>query len=507
MIWVVVGPARNFSATAPLASFLILLVPAGMLTFLIWAVYETIHRGEPVTHRRGVLKWAFIALLMSGIGYVLVLSSKPQSRNPMSESATIAPDIAPIASPGATDMNPWIRFTFTAVELRDIAGARWLAIDYVDDVHGNCQKAFPWEATIPGFTATTRTSEFVKDDKGSPPVRHQRIEYRLPDSAPREQLERLRENLENALKQKSVRLELGENEVPVLLFELPGAEGGSFKAWVKVVPPLKVPTGSTSAMPGADRAGASAELWSPNLAPGEKPSLSDILQEARSLAQEGRHEEALQRHLWYHNHALEFEPGQAGVRLSFALSYWVELARRYPKAKEALVEIRDRGEQEFAGRGGYVELFSEISAINGYLGQKDATLTLFKSIQSRNFQLARQCYRSAEELLVEAGDYALCARFVADFQKRFESIRAARDRTMEIVNRTQGVDRTSLSKHAQQTFIKDARRLVEILVGTGRKADAENIRDQAVALLDVPELQSAVTDAEQKVASRSAPAR
>ena len=55
--------------------------------------------------------------------------------------------------------------------------------------------------------------------------------------------------------------------------------------------------------------------------------------------------------------------------------------------------------------------------------------------------------------------------------------------------------------------LKDTRQLVEILVGVGRKADAEEIRDQAVTVLDVPELQSAVTDAEQKVASRSAPAR
>jgi hypothetical protein len=247
-VWLVVAPARNFSATAPLASFLLLLVPAGMLTFLIWAVYATINKvaGEPVTHRRGVLKWAFISLLLSGIGYVLVLSNKPQRRSSEAESATIAPDIASIASQGPTDSNAWIRFTFTAVELRDVAGTRWLAIDYVDDVHGECQKAFPWEANIPGFKAETRTSAFLKQDKDSPQVRHQRIEYRMPDSAPRDQLEKLRENLEETLRQKSVRLELGENESPFLLFELPGAEGGSFKAWVKVVPPLEIPFGQSA---------------------------------------------------------------------------------------------------------------------------------------------------------------------------------------------------------------------------------------------------------------------
>jgi len=748
-----------------------------------------------------VLKWVFLGLLLAGLGAMLTLNSFRRE--------------APRAPSVTANTTPWIRFTFTAVELRDLAGARWLAIDYVDDVHGDCQKAFPWETTVPGFKAETRTTQFVKEDKDSPAVRHQRIEYRMPDSAPREQLDKLREDVEQALKQKSVRLE--SEESPFLLFELPRAEGGSLKAWVKVVPPLNldespaqgamtfgpavmrtlsfnesmqdgfldldtgrlltppkdiaalfqtayltrlewerksdpravkmrewlqangadfmacggehreglemrevvalaptvvsngvaVPFGFEQAdanylatrinrmlesaekqregsktiwllQPGFDprlntrqdsfcfrtrkgtvgilqilntvdnppglqirykllqeveavpplklspsqsaktdeaaeiriqlardqlavarervavgkatpmevveaehklavaeargdavtvaranlqlaeatlagarkryeaghipqselrsaegqraiaeielkealknpgvpsaalnttNTAASAELWSPKIDPGEKPNLNDMLQEARSLAQDGRYEEALQRHLWYHNHALEFEPSQSGVRLSFALSSWTELARRYPKAKAALVEIRDRGEREFAGGGGYFDLFSEISAINGYLGQKDATLALFKSIQSRNFQLARQCYRSAEDLLVEAGDYALCARFVPDFQKRFETIRATRERMLELADSAPAVNQTSLRKHAERTFVKDARQLVEILVGTGRKMDAEKIRDKAVAVLSVPELQSAVTDAEQKVVSRSAPAR
>jgi len=40
--------------------------------------------------------------------------------------------------------------------------------------------------------------------------------------------------------------------------------------------------------------------------------------------------------------------------------------------------------------------------------------------------------------------------------------------------------------------------LIEILVGVGRKAEAEGIRDQAVAVLNIPQLQSAVDDAEKR---------
>ncbi len=251
---------------------------------------------------------------------------------------------------------------------------------------------------------------------------------------------------------------------------------------------------------------ASAELWAPTLGPGEKPDLEQIRQEAANLAQEGRYEEGLQRLLWYHNHALQFEPSQSAVRLSFALSQWMELARRYPKAKEALVEVRDRGVGEFAQGGGYFDLFMEVAAINRELREPDATHALFKSIQARDPQLARQCYHAVEDLLVERGGYALCASFISNFQQRFESSRASRERMLAILDRTPEVNRASIRQGAEQSFIHDARKLIEILVGVGRKAEAADMHDQAVAVLNVPELQSAVTDAEQNVANHSAAA-
>ena len=63
----------------------------------------------------------------------------------------------------------------------------------------------------------------------------------MPDSVPRDQLERLRDDVAKALNQKSFRLELGEEKE---LFELVTAEGGSLKARIKVVPPVE---------PGADK--------------------------------------------------------------------------------------------------------------------------------------------------------------------------------------------------------------------------------------------------------------
>ena len=56
-----------------------------------------------------------------------------------------------------------------------------------------------------------------------------------------------------------------------------------------------------------------------------------------------------------------------------------------------------------------------------------------------------------------------------------------------------------MGQMATNNFVGQVCKLVEILVATGHKADAEKIRDEAVTVLDDPRLQSAVSDAEQKI--------
>ena len=214
----------------PMVARLMLLVPVGAITFAIWAVYAAVRWGgnKPPSERRGVLKWVYLALLLFGVA----LTFLPR---PVRQMTGAQPQPILHTEP-ATPVTPWIRFTFTAVELREVQGVRWLAIDYLDDVHGECQKAFPWEATIPNFKAETRTTEFFKESKdSSPAVRHQRVEYRLPDSVSRPEAEVFAQNVGIDLRQKSFRLELGEEK---LLFDFYPEQGGSLKARIKVTPPL-----------------------------------------------------------------------------------------------------------------------------------------------------------------------------------------------------------------------------------------------------------------------------
>ena len=264
---------------------------------------------------------------------------------------------------------------------------------------------------------------------------------------------------------------------------------------------------------------ASVETWSPALAPGEKPDFANILSETRGFMEQGNYEEALQRFIWYHNHS-KFDPAQAGVRNSFALSDWVELGRRYPKAMQALLEIRDADTREFSVGRGYFDLFMEVSSINRELQDPDETLALFQQVEAGDKKLAQQCFGLVEGLLVQHGEYEKCLGYLGDPQAAFERIRqswqqmktfeeqsAARQEQMK---QFQEMAKTNPlyahipmlpgpPKFADDNFVAQTRQLIEILVATDHNADAEKIRDEAVGILDDPRLKSAVSDAEQKI--------
>ena len=274
---------------------------------------------------------------------------------------------------------------------------------------------------------------------------------------------------------------------------------------------------------------ASTETWSPTLAPGEKPDPQKILDDAKSLMAKGDYESALQRHLWYFNHALEYNSGLTGVRLSFALSDWVELARCYPKALQALTEIHDRDTQKLVEGRGYSDLFSDVNSINNYLNDPDATYALFKTLDAKDPKLAQQCYFYAESLLVQKGEYALCRKYMGEPQIRFNLIQIGWETELDVQKRMartrelmakqtadvkQKSGRTNawsppdnsamMKKSADDRFVDQTRQLIEILVATDGNADAGKIQGEAVGMFDDARLKSAVRDAEGKISNRIA---
>jgi len=76
--------------------------------------------------------------------------------------------------------------------------------------------------------------------------------------------------------------------------------------------------------------------------------MQKYLSDTQQMVREGRYQEALERFVWFHDHALEHEPSAMyGVRLSFALSYWKSLGDVYPPAMTAWWKCETAKRREF----------------------------------------------------------------------------------------------------------------------------------------------------------------
>ena len=136
------------------------------------------------------------------------------------------------------------------------------------------------------------------------------------------------------------------------------------------------------------------------------PSLRSRLADA--YVEMGQDEDALREYLWCFDEGEKHSEGYHGVRLSFLLSSIERLGRRYPPAREALVERRQTAEQRIVDGSAEYDDIAVYSSINEKFNDQEATLALYDRVKDEGslddvtlYSFKRTCFG----LLVEARRY------------------------------------------------------------------------------------------------------
>lgn len=214
-----------------------------------------------------------------------------------------------------------------------------------------------------------------------------------------------------------------------------------------------------------------AEAWTP---PAD-PDPQKILQEADADAQAKRYEDALAKHVWFHEHALEYQPSLTGVRLSFALSSWLKLGEEYPPALVKLREIRDAAKERVTptkGRKIAFDDFHDFESINKSLGDEKQTVEAFQAIDAADADEAPRLFPLAEPALIRAKDYKLCGKYI-DADESLERILDSYNMADKLASNPKIGER--YLKYANKKFLNDSATLVALLVVNDRKAEAEEV--------------------------------
>ncbi|MGC3991225.1 MAG: hypothetical protein QM796_16410 [Chthoniobacteraceae bacterium] len=206
------------------------------------------------------------------------------------------------------------------------------------------------------------------------------------------------------------------------------------------------------------------------------------LQAAHRAAMEGRHEEALTEYIWFHHHALQEDTAYYGVRLSFALGYWIELGESYPPALEALCEIRDKNLRLLESGHHRREIFHDFAVINDRLREREKTARLFQLLESQDLAFATKCAPLAMEALVEVGDFHRAAKYLPEPVARIakQALQLNQDITdlpdhprLKAANYRANVD----------IFVKKLRLIMTVLSGADRGSEAAACREAGLAAL------------------------
>lgn len=209
----------------------------------------------------------------------------------------------------------------------------------------------------------------------------------------------------------------------------------------------------------------------------QPPSNPDPTEIYRSTAldhRDGRHAQALAKHLWFFHHALDIDDSFYGVRLSFALSAWKRLAEDYPPAYQALTETRDACEHQFQNSPEF-STFHDAAALNQVLEETQRVVDLFIPMASTQPEIAKSLYHVAEPHLVAHDCYAVCDPFL-ETSDRME--RAAEVYRMhKQIEATKGDTEDAPPEIAEKMYTHEVATLVALLVHNNRLSEAQRACD------------------------------
>lgn len=221
---------------------------------------------------------------------------------------------------------------------------------------------------------------------------------------------------------------------------------------------------------------------------------NERLDKARADADAGRYEEALRGYIWFHDHALEERPSLYGVRLSYALHDWVELAHIYPPAMVELKAKRDE-KSDRLGRGeGSRGLFHDVKSINEYLADYESTYDLFVRLMGSNAALADKCADLAVQAIVKSKDFVLARKLLKDPERSVRNWSKALNE--DVANLASNPPHAAVRLDAYvHNYAAQVQLVLDVLDGAGEPDLAKLLYERALTSVESKSVRNAVKDA------------
>jgi hypothetical protein len=220
--------------------------------------------------------------------------------------------------------------------------------------------------------------------------------------------------------------------------------------------------------------------------------MEKYLNDSRELVKEKKYKEALERFIWFHDHALDYNKGMAGVRLSFALVDWKSLGEVYPPAMTALIEIRDKKTKQILNNEQPSKLFPDVMAINRILGENSKTIELFQNLTQTRPDTAKKCWYYAKDPLFDAKRYDIISKYISSPLQEFSIVKNSYDRNVKLYN-NEKIGRERLKSYNETRFVQQCIQLIQLSLSNNDTNSAREIHQKATLIIENDLLRKALS--------------
>ena len=230
--------------------------------------------------------------------------------------------------------------------------------------------------------------------------------------------------------------------------------------------------------------------------PAYAEDMQKYLRDTQALVKEGEHKEALNRFMWFHDHALEHQPSMYGVRLSFALSYWKQLGDVYPPALTALENTRDTKANLLSQGKGNRNLFHDVMALNRTLNENTKTVELFRTLDKDHPDLAKQCWGIAKSTVIKAKAYDIARKYIGNPVREWGKVKEMYDRNKDCYGGNNFGEH--FKAFNENNFVEETTLLIDVALALNDAKAAKDIQAKALAILDDHRLNDAIPEKKEK---------
>ncbi|GGC62865.1 hypothetical protein [Undibacterium terreum] len=188
---------------------------------------------------------------------------------------------------------------------------------------------------------------------------------------------------------------------------------------------------------------------------------------------------ALELYEWFFDHALEEGGGKwVGIRLSFCLGEWAQLAKVYEPAGISLEQKRAQSISNFA-KSREAGQFHDYVAICRYTGTMPQAIDTFIEFHDSDRELARRILYFIKAELRSAGKWEICNAYIQDADAAYERALETLLRPLEFAESNPEKINDEFVSTIKEQFVKNADYIVAVLSHVHRMEDARRICERA----------------------------